>query len=425
LNVEYLVLIDAKEPFCKSVDTFSNLLRAYDGIKIKDDKITFSKCTFGYDVSFEHVEGATQRYFHLTLSLTDSDEEEKFSELLKLLKTILYKICGRQPEILWDDISSKRCEEAYPVIHETENLLRKLITKFMFANLGLKWTKEAVPIEVNNSIKAKKSEGEPQSNETKKHTNKVGNYLYQLDFIQLSKLLFKEYSTGNLTQINKKIAKASSIENLDIEELKELVPQSNWQRYFSPIVDCESSFLEKKWGRLYELRCNVAHNRFITRDELDEIKNSTKEVNSVLVEAIQKLKQVNVTDIQREEVAENLISTSNEAFSEFIEKWDKLEGSLLELLRYDPNSDKEQIDKLSDWKEIIDFASSNTYLGESFFEKIGKLYNFKYEAVHRPDFEATASIISEQVSIIKMLEDEIFETMECIAISWTRSRGGC
>lgn len=424
LNVEYLVVIDAKEPICKSIDSFGNLLQVNDGIKIIGDKITYADCCFGYDVSFDNLDSSMQRYFHLTLTLIDSQNESHFIELLRLLKSIVGKISGRQPEVLWDDISSNRCKIAYPVIHETENLLRKLITKFMFANLGLKWTKEAVPVEVDSTIKGNNSDDE-QSNRTKKSSNRSGNYLYQLDFIQLSKLLFKEYATGNLDKVNEKISKATSIESLDIDELRELVPQSNWQRYFSPIVNCDSSFLEKKWSRLYDLRCKVAHNRFITEDELDEIKKGAQEVNKVFEEAIDKLRQVNVTEDQKEEIAENLIKTSNEVYSNFLEKWDELQEKLLELLDYDPSNSKDEIASLSSWKDIVSYASEHTYMGTAFFDKINSLCSFRDELVHRPDLEVTSAFILEQVAIIEVLEEEIYEAMEGIAISWTRMRDGC
>ncbi|CAM3544262.1 HEPN domain-containing protein [Pseudoalteromonas maricaloris] len=425
MNVEYLVVIDAKEPICKSVDSFGNLLQANDGIKISGDKITYADCSFGYDVSFDNVDSSIQRYFHLTLTLFDTRNESQFLELLRLLKSIIGKISGRQPEVLWDDISSNRCNEAYPVIHETENLLRKLITKFMFANLGLKWTKEAVPEEVDNSIKVNNTTGDGQSNSTKKTNSRSGNYLYQLDFIQLSKLLFKEYSTGSLDTVNQKISEATSIESLDIDELRELVPKSNWERYFSPIVNCDSSYLEKKWSRLYDLRCKVAHNRFITEAELVDIKKSTQEVNKFFKEAIDKLKQVNITDEQKEEVAENLIKTSNQEYSRFLEKCEGLKKKLLGLLEYDPSNSKEEVARLTSWKDLKSYASENTYLGTNFFEVASKLLRFRNELVHRPDLEVSSTSILEQLSVIEELEEEIDEAMECIAISWTRGRDGC
>ena len=250
MNVEYLVLIDDNDQYCQSIDALNNLIKGCDDIKIEEKKVLFENCSFGYEVSLNYVAGSSQRNFHLTLTLLKDDEQEKFNELLKLLRTILSKMSGRPPEVLWDDLSSQLCEKAYPVIHKTENLLRKLIAKIMLANLGVKWTQVAIPSEVDNSIKGQASDRSDVQKKSPKKTNDTGNYLYQLDFIQLSKLLFKEYSTGNIEQIKKNIAKAASVDNLDIEELKELIPKSNWQRYFSPIIECQSSFLEKN-GLVY------------------------------------------------------------------------------------------------------------------------------------------------------------------------------
>ncbi|KTF19558.1 HEPN domain-containing protein [Pseudoalteromonas sp. 10-33] len=421
MNVEYLVVIDAKEPICKSVDSFGNLLQANDGIKISGDKITYADCSFGYDVSFDNVDSSIQRYFHLTLTLFDTRNESQFLELLRLLKSIIGKISGRQPEVLWDDISSNRCNEAYPVIHETENLLRKLITKFMFANLGLRWTKEAVPVEVDNSIKGDNIDDE-KSTRAKKSSNRSGNYLYQLDFIQLSKLLFKEYATGSLDKVNEKISKATSIESLDIDELRELVPQSNWQRYFSPIVNCNSSFLEKKWSRLYDLRCKVAHNRFITEDELNEIKKGTQEVNKVFEEAIDKLKQVNVTEEQKEEIAENLISTSSEEFSQFSKNWERLLLSLRDFTDYIPKNaeEKEQYEVLSNWEELTQFAQNKKYLSEEFIKTMSKLNEFRNKVIHNPDFDLASANILEKNTLIGMLENDICEQIGGLEISYSR-----
>lgn len=289
MNVEYLVLIDSKEPYCQSVDSLNNLIQAYDQVRISGNKIFFSECEFKYDVNFDNVGEGHQRYFHIKLALVNSANQQQFRELLKLLRAILTKISGRPAEILWDEMASKLCEDAYPKIHHTENLLRKLIAKFMLANIGVRWTKDAIPNEVEESIKTKKSD-------------RSDNYLHDLDFIQLSNLLFKEYSTGDIRKITERISEASTISDLDIGELKELVPQSNWQRYFSPIVECDSGYLKKRWDRLYELRCKVAHNRFITLDESNEINVITREVDEKFVRAIEGLGQVEVSDEQKKKL---------------------------------------------------------------------------------------------------------------------------
>jgi hypothetical protein len=414
LNVEYLVLIDSKEPLCLSIKSLNNLIQAYDGINIDNHMITFSGCTFGYNATFDQIGEDNQRYFHLTLSLIEPQNEEKFSELLRLLRVVLSKISDRQPEVLWDDIASQYSEKAYPLLHYTENLLRKLITKFMFTNLGLKWTKEAIPSEVENSIKSKKSD-------------RASNYLYQLDFSQLSNLLFKEYSTGNIKQINKKIATATSIEGLDINELKELIPISNWQRYFSPIVNCESLFLKNKWSRLYELRCKVAHNKHITIEELEEIVSTTEEINKVFNEAVQKLSKVSITEEQKEEIAENLASTSNELFAEFIQKWDKLLSSLRELIGYHPikEDNKKYLKNSNDWRELVDFLVHENYLNDDFTIIIKDIDDFKYQVIHRPVFMFSDSCITNKMALIDDLKYTVDETMEGIAIGYSRMRDGC
>ncbi|MFG3826309.1 hypothetical protein ACGI6H_34825, partial [Escherichia coli] len=56
-------------------------------------------------------------------------------------------------QIIWDDISKYYSIQAYPLIHEIENLMRKLITKFMIHNVGLSWTKDSVPKEFSEALK--------------------------------------------------------------------------------------------------------------------------------------------------------------------------------------------------------------------------------------------------------------------------------
>ncbi|MCI0559766.1 MAG: hypothetical protein MN733_14850 [Nitrososphaera sp.] len=220
MKVEYLVLLDSEEPFCKSVSSLNSLMQAYDDIEIASDSISYAGVSFGYEVSFEEIDREHQRYFHVRVVCSKQSNSQKFRELLKSLRTILTKVSGKPPEIIWDEIGSGLCGRAYPLIHRTENLLRKLITKFMLANVGVGWTKEAIPKEVVESIKAKPSE-------------KSQNYLYELDFIQLSNLLFKEYATGDTRKIVDRIASANVLDDLNLDELKELVACN---RYFNSDV---------------------------------------------------------------------------------------------------------------------------------------------------------------------------------------------
>jgi len=411
LNVEYLVLIDSKEPYCQSVDSLNNLIQAYDQVRISGDKICFSGCEFKYDVSFDNVGEGHQRYFNIKLALINSANQQEFRELLKLLRTILVKISGRPAEILWDEMASNLCKDAYPKIHHTENLLRKLIAKFMLANIGVRWTKEAIPNEVEESIKIKKSD-------------RSDNYLHDLDFIQLSNLLFKEYSTGDIRKITEKISEASTISDLDIRELKELVPQSNWQRYFSPIVECDSGYLKKRWDRLYELRCKVAHNRFITSDESNEIELITSEVDEKFNKAIEGLGQVEVSDEQKEEVAENVAATSNDLFADFLTKWEMLLSSIRDLDEL-VATDADELNKLkgkNNWRNLINFAIKKKYLTKEFKNKVQDVGQFRNAIVHNPDLTFTEEGILEKISIMDDLIEQLWEDSEGIRIGMSRMR---
>lgn len=307
-KVEYLSVINSKEDFCKSISSFNNFLQSYDNIKITAGKIKFDGITFSYGVQFGDIIEDAQRYFHVTFNCDDLKDSDKFKAMLRAIRTLLTKASGKPPEILWDDFSSELAERAYPIVHELENLMRKLITKFMFIKIGVAWIKDAVPKEVSESVKSKK--------EVAGH-----NFLYEVDFIQLSNFLFKEYSTANSRQLVEKLSKANKIEELELLELQELVPRSNWERYFSPIVSCKIEYLQSRWQRLYILRCLVAHNNFVSDSQFDEICALSGEVKDKLIQALDGLDNVQVSNDQKEDVVENIASEINSEYGEFIYNW--------------------------------------------------------------------------------------------------------
>lgn len=196
-------------------------------------------------------------------------------------------------------------------------MMRKLITKFMLITIGLAWTKDAVPKEVSESIKGKRELGQ--------------NYLYEADFIQLSNFLFKEYSTANSRKLVEKLSTAQKIDELSLAELKELVPSSNWERYFSPIVDCKSDYLQPRWERLYLLRCIVAHNNFMSTGDYEELCRLSKEVKDKLAQALEGLDKVQVSSEQKEEVAENIASSMSSVVGDFLFGWNAVHELLFRL----------------------------------------------------------------------------------------------
>lgn len=308
-KVEYLSVIRSKENFCKSIPSFNNLIQSYDNIKISPGKIKFEGVYFGYEVQYGEIVDGAQRYFHVKFACDDAKNLNSFKSLLRSIRALLTKASDKPPEVLWDDTSSELSSLAYPVIHELENMMRKLITKFMLITIGLAWTKDAVPKEVSESLKNKRDIGQ--------------NYLYEADFIQLSNFLFKEYSTANSRALVDKLSIVDNIDQLKLDELKELVPRSNWERYFSPIVDCKSDYLQPRWERLYVLRCIVAHNNFMTYADYSEICKLAKDVKDKLVQALEglDLDKVQVSSEQKEDVAENIASSMSAVVGDFLVAW--------------------------------------------------------------------------------------------------------
>jgi hypothetical protein len=90
--------------------------------------------------------------------------------------------------------------------------------------------------------------------------------------------------------------------------LKDYIPQSNWARYFSALVDCEDSLLEKRWLELYELRCMVAHNAIVGRADYDHIVKLSSDLTQIIEQAINKLPDVRVPADEVETVADQAAS---------------------------------------------------------------------------------------------------------------------
>lgn len=318
-RVEYLAIIETKEDFCSTVEAFNSLLQAYGSIKASANNISYSGSDFDYSVQRGVVAEGEQVYFHMRFNCNNRESLLDYKKFLKLVRTILQKVCIKMPEVLWDDLSGELCSKAYPVIYELENMMRKLITKFMLISIGVSWVSSAVPKEVSDSVKVKKSATQ--------------GCLYDADFIQLSNFLFKKYSTANSDKLLSKLAKAKNIQDIDLSELKEMIPQSNWERYFLPIVDCNSEYLDVRWKKLYDLRCVIAHNNFLAQEEFDEVVKLSAEVKDKLTAAIDNLDKIHVSDEQKEEVAESAVGTFSKFYGEFLSSWNGLIEDLYTLFK--------------------------------------------------------------------------------------------
>jgi len=132
--------------------------------------------------------------------------------------------------------------------------------------------------------------------------------LHETDFIQLADCLFKPFPTKEVDFLYKQLEQAKRNSDLHLDNLREFIPKSNWARYFSSLVDCEDTFLRKRWTELYDLRCLVAHNNLMRKSDFDRIVTLISEIKPKLEKAIGNLDKVKVPEQEKENLAENIVA---------------------------------------------------------------------------------------------------------------------
>jgi len=371
LKVEYLVIIDSDSSFCRTTQAFKSFLQSDSEIKISGRKLTFRSISVDYELQEGRNSDKNDKFFHIKL-ISDGKDTPQFSELCRSIKKLLHMNTNNSVQTLWDDISFYYSSHSYPMIYEIENLMRKLITKFMLTTVGLGWTKETVPEELKKSSRADNID-----------TNI--NYLYETDFIQLSNFLFDEYRTLDINALIKKISEIET-DTVPVNDISDFIPKSNWERYFRSNVNCEGSYLKSRWEKLYKLRCKIAHNNTFTKPDFDQTQKLVNDVKPKLVTAIGSLDKIVISEEEREDLAEIVVSSSSAVFGAFIQKWKTLESLALELLILKGvlNSKLSKREKNSLYKNHASLIENNI-IDSEMYNKIKDLNRVRNTMVHETD----------------------------------------
>lgn len=291
--VEMLLIVNKDTSFGRSPSAYKKIIEASEEVIFSPKELKFKEQSFKYDIS-EY--GSNKETISVKLTLNDVSEDNliTFSRLTRLFKKISSESNLGSTQIIWDDISKYYSIQAYPLIHEIENLMRKLITKFMIHNVGLSWTKDSVPKEFSEALK--KSEKNTEYNEH--------NLMYQVDFIELSDFIFKSYREIEITDLIRKLTPLEFKDiNADIfSELKKIVPRTNWEKFFESNIEANADTIIKNWSILYRLRCKVAHNRDFTKQDLDEVIRLTNTLSPILKKAIKKTETLTIDPKEKEEL---------------------------------------------------------------------------------------------------------------------------
>ncbi len=325
MKSEYLVTFDSNDRFCANVSDFKSLLSTHESISFVRDKIAYLDKNYTYQLAQGTLTDGSI-YYDLTIECPERPEIEKFSEFLREIRGICAKLSGRKIIILHDGIGEYYCQSGYPIIYKTENLMRKLIAKFMAISIGYNWSDAATPKEVLDSVRTDKK---------KEKTN----FLHEIDFIQLSNFLFKSYTKSDASRFFDTIKGKDDAENITVKDLKQYAPFTNWEKYFSKKVNCESDYLKAKWERLYEYRCKIAHCKGISKQELDDLNVISKAICQKIQAALDAVGDLHIEETDREELAENLSGTASKESADFIGKYNKLSALVRSICEFSSSED--------------------------------------------------------------------------------------
>lgn len=393
-TIEYLCTFDSKMGICNSIQNVKSLLSASAHITVSTGKIKWKTHEFSLDISKGDISGETNSIFYHFVFTNDKEEEsEKFQELLKAVRTILAKVSNEnEPLTLRDDISSTYAERAYPIIHELENSMRKLITKFMITKVGRLSITDHLPGEVVDSVKI---EGRKLINE---------NFLYKTDFIQLSNFLFREFSTHKSDSIYSIISKAEAITAEELQHLKDKLPMSNWDRYFQPVIKCTSEELKANWEILYKLRCIVAHNNFMSKEDYDVLSARAEKVSKIIKEALNRLSEVEVKEAEKSDILDGVNININEQYGVFLSSWKSLVNSIDKILVFVIGINEKDVRALNISSKIENLIEYSI-LERIERRKLLALMNFRNRLVHTG--EETTSELSVFISLNKYYDDKL------------------
>lgn len=316
MKTEYLILVPSVDSFCSTKKAFVDFLKIDALITISGQKLAYRRSAKAKDlvsarfqVETDKVKDKDERFFLLVLECQSKDSIDEFSELCERVKSIAERISPGSTAIntLWDGVGKIYAEKSYPVINEVENLMRRLIAKFMLINVRMNWSKDAINPELFKKIESYEDE--------EAHLND----LYKLDFIHLKQVLFDKKRDISLEELDRILSK-TKFSDEDKEKITKYIPKSNWEKYFSSLLDEKDKGLEKKWELLYKLRNKVAHNRNVKKMEYDQIVGLATDIKEIIRRATEKLGEINLDEEDRELIIYSYPSESPQAIGYIAEK---------------------------------------------------------------------------------------------------------
>jgi hypothetical protein len=142
MELEYLIISKRDEEFCSDKTSFENLLSVDTSLNIDKEKHIITDLSSGFNVKYKleyyDNDNRSERVFDLLLNTQNDDSSEEFSQIARKIRKIVIKINSEVTVCtIRNDIGRKKSILAYPIIFDVENLMRRLIYRFMYINVGM------------------------------------------------------------------------------------------------------------------------------------------------------------------------------------------------------------------------------------------------------------------------------------------------
>lgn len=259
-------------------------------------KLIFNEQQFNFYISEEseyiysivvYIEGVNEN------SQDISEILDNLKNVVRLFKEIISKkLKNCSYKVLWDDPGIFYSELAFPKIIQIENLMRKLITKFMLVSVGMDFF-DRIPKDINQ-----------------RDDNNDSSFLHNIDFINLSQYLFKNRPLKDEDELMKIINSINDNKLPPEVNLMDYKKDSYWNRYFKEKIgaDIDGDLIRKDWEHLYKLRCQVAHSKFLNKADYIQIECLCNKLTKIFSDALQKLNTIGLSEEIKENISEDIFS---------------------------------------------------------------------------------------------------------------------
>jgi hypothetical protein len=173
------------------------------------------------------------------------------------------------------------------------------------------------------------------------------------------------------------------------------------------LVDCDDNYIQKRWDELYDLRCKLAHNVILRKEDLDRIIVLCDEVEEKLQKAIDSIERIEVPIADRDTIAENIAGSINFYMGEFIIYWRKFERTLEDYIKDNSSKNILNVPLLQKLNELV----KHNVISKEEYEEYREIFHYRNMLVHGRPIDQDEEAIKIHINKIKLL-------LSNITISW-------